>query len=72
MKKVFRLEELDCANCAAKMEHEFCQIAGVRDVSVNFMLQKLTIEAEDSEFDEVMKSIKKAMKKIEPDCSIVM
>lgn len=72
MKKVFRLEELDCANCAAKMEHEFRQIAGVRDVSVNFMLQKMTVEAEDSEFDAVMKSIKKAMKKIEPDCSIVM
>lgn len=72
MKKVFKLEELDCANCAAKMENAINKIEGVSSATVSFMTQKLTIEADDSRFDEIIKEASKIIKKIEPDCSIVM
>ena len=52
MKKVFKLEDLDCANCAAKMEAALQKLDGVNAVSVNFLTQKLTLEAEDGRFDE--------------------
>ena len=57
MKKVFRLENLDCANCAAKMERGIQKISGVTYASVSFMTQKLTIEAEDTTFDQVMDEV---------------
>lgn len=72
MKKVFRLEDLDCANCAQKLEDGLKKVAGVTAVSVNFMAQKLTLEAEDEAFDAVLKQVVKAAKKIEPDCCIVL
>ena len=55
MKKKFKLQDLDCANCAAKMEEAIKKLDGVNDASVNFMMQKMTIDAEDSRFDEIMK-----------------
>lgn len=70
MKKVFELENLDCAHCAAKMEEKIGKIEGVMSVNVNFVMQKLTIEAEESDFDEVMKKAVKACKKVEPGCRI--
>lgn len=70
MKKVFRLEDLDCANCAAKMEDAINKIAGVERAQVNFLAQKLTLEAADAEFEAVLKKAVKACKKIEPDCTI--
>lgn len=72
MKKVFKLEELDCANCAAKMEAAICKIEGVNKATVSFMTQKLTIDAKDDEFDSIMKQAVKVCKKVEPDCTIVM
>ena len=72
MKKVFKLEELDCAHCAAKMQTAIAKIDGVKSVSVNFLMQKLTLEAEDAAFDEIVKKAQKAIKKIEPDCRIVL
>ena len=72
MKKVFKLEELDCAHCAAKMQTAIAKIDGVKSVSVNFLMQKLTLEADDSAFDEIVKKAQKAIKKIEPDCKIVL
>ena len=72
MKKVFKLEELDCAHCAAKMQTAIAKIDGVKSVSVNFLMQKLTLEAEDAAFDEIVKKAQKAIKKIEPDCKIVL
>lgn len=71
MKKVFKLEELDCAHCAAKMEDGIKKIEGVTDASVNFLAQKLTIEADDTIFDEVVKKAAQVIKKIEPDCVLV-
>lgn len=70
MRKIFELEDLDCANCAAKMAESIRKIEGVSYADVNFLSQKLTIEAEDSEFDAIMKKAAKVCKKIEPDCRI--
>ena len=72
MKKVFELEELDCAHCAAKMEDAIRKIDGVISASISFMTQKLTIEAADEDFDKVLKAAQKAIKKIEPDCRIIL
>lgn len=72
MKKQFRLEDLDCANCAAKMEVSIRKIDGVRDASVSFFSQKLTIDADDERFEEIMKQAVKICRKIEPDCRIIL
>ena len=72
MKKVYKLEDLDCANCAAKMERAIQKLDGVQNASVSFMAQRLTIEADDANFDEIMKRVVKACRKIEPDCTIVL
>ena len=71
MKKTFRLEELGCASCAAKMETAIGKLDGVDGVSVNFMTQKLTISAEDSLFDSILEQSKKIVRRIEPDCVIL-
>lgn len=71
MKKKFKLEDLDCANCAAKMENAIKKIAGVQDATVSFMTQKLMIEAEEADFDIIMEQVAAVMKKVEPDCRIV-
>ncbi|MBQ3850358.1 MAG: heavy-metal-associated domain-containing protein [Clostridia bacterium] len=71
MKKTFALEDLDCANCAAKMEAGIKKLDGVRDVSVSFITQKMTIDADDgADFDALMKKVVKLCKKVEPDCVI--
>lgn len=72
MKKKFKLEDLDCANCAAKMEDAIKKISGVNDANVSFMAQKMTIEAEDDRFDEIMKEVAAVCAKVEPDCKILM
>lgn len=72
MKKVYELEELDCANCAAKMAEGIRKIDGVIAADVNFLTQKMTIEADENAFDEIMKKAVKVCKKIEPDCRILL
>ena len=72
MKKTFKLIDLDCANSAAKMEAAIKKLDGVTDASVNFMTQKLTIEADDGRFDEVVKMAVDCVKKVEPDCKVVV
>lgn len=72
MKKVFKLEDLDCANCAAKMERAIKKIDGVASANVSFMSQKLTLEADDARFDAIMKEVIKTCKRIEPDCVTVL
>lgn len=72
MKKVFKLEDLDCANCARKMEDGISKIDGVTAVSVNFLAQKMTLEADDDRFDAVLKEAVKVCKKIEPDCTVIV
>ena len=70
MTKKFKLQDLDCANCAAKMEEAIKKIEGVSDATVSFMTQKMTIEADDSRFDEIMKEVVSVCRKVEPDCVI--
>lgn len=72
MKKKFKMQDLDCANCAAKMEEAIKKIDGVQDASVSFMMQKLTIEAEESRMDEIMEQVVAVCKKVEPDCKILL
>lgn len=72
MKKKFKLQDLDCANCAQKMEDAIKKIEGVTDASVNFMMQKMTIEAAEEKFDEIMEQVVDTCKKVEPDCVILM
>ena len=72
MKKTFKMIDLDCANCAAKMEAAIKKIDGVEDATVSFMTQKLTIQADDARFDAVVQEAVKACKKVEPDCEIVL
>lgn len=72
MKKRFDMEDLDCANCAAKMEAAIKKIDGVKDATVSFMAQKLTIEAEEEDFGRIMKEAVKAVKKVDSDCSVVL
>lgn len=72
MKKKFKLQDLDCANCAAKMEEAIKKLPGVHSATVSFMMQKLTIDAEDAQFDEIMKQVAAACARVEPDCKIIM
>ena len=64
MKKVFKLRDLDCANCGQKMEDAIKKIEGVEDANVSFMMQKLTVVADEAKMDEIMKKAVKACKKI--------
>lgn len=70
MKKQFKLVNLDCANCAAKMETAIKKLDGVNDATVSFMTQKLTLDVADDRFDSVMDQVVKVCKKVEPDCVI--
>ena len=70
MKKIFKLENLDCANCAAKMENAINKMEGV-SATINFMSQKLSLEAADDVFEDTIAAAQKAISKIERDCIIV-
>lgn len=72
MKKRYKLQDLDCANCAAKMEEAIKKIDGVNDVNVNFMTQKMMVDAMDEKFDEIMQEVVRVCAKVEPDCQILM
>lgn len=72
MKKTYKIE-VDCANCALKMEDAAKATAGVADVTVSFMTQKMKVEfAEGADEVSVMKEVTKACKKVEPDCEIFL
>ena len=72
MKKRFKLVDLDCANCAAKMEDAIKKVDGVKDATVSFVMQKMTVEADDARFDDIMEEIVTVCKRVEPDCEIVL
>ena len=71
MKKAFKLDEIDCANCARELQDGLAKLDGVTSVSVNFMTQKLTLEAEDARFDAVLDQVVKVAARVEPDCEII-
>lgn len=70
MKKRYNLRDLDCANCAAKMENAIRRIDGVRDASVSFLTQKLTLEADEGRLRRHPARAVAVCRKIEPDCVI--
>ena len=72
MRKVYKLEDLDCANCAAKMEDAIRKIDGVQDVSVNFMTQILSLGVDVAVVDGMLKSAVTVCKMIERDCTILV
>lgn len=71
MKKSFKLNDLDCANCAAKIETAIKKVDGVTAASISFMTQKMDLEAPDDKFDAVLAEVKKVIAKVEPDVSVV-
>ncbi len=72
MKKTFELENLDCANCGAKIENEVKALPGVNNASVSFLMQKITIDADDSVFDEIVKKAAQICKKTEAECELII
>ncbi len=72
MKKVYILEDLSCANCAAKMEVAIGKINGVNSVFINFATAKMTLEADDLLFGDILKKAAKIIRKIEPNCRIIL
>lgn len=72
MKKMYMLEDLDCANCAAKMEEAIKKIEGVTYARVSYLAQKLTLEADDAVYDAVLAEVVRICKRIEPDCTILL
>ena len=72
MKKVFKVEDLDCAHCAAKLEDALNRVNGVNKATVNFLSQKITLDVEDGKLDEVVKTMVSTAKKNEPDCTILV
>lgn len=71
MRKSYKLDEIDCANCARELEEGLAKLNGVEDVKVNFMTQKLTLQAADDAFDEVFERVVKYTADVEPDCEIL-
>lgn len=70
MKKTFELDNLDCANCAAKMEKNILKIDGVTSATVSFFAQKLVLEADDARWDEIVRQVCATVKKVDSDCSV--
>ena len=70
MKKTFDMIDLDCANCAAKMEKNILKIDGVKSATISFFAQKLVLEADDDRFDEILSKVCAAVKKVDSDCSV--
>ena len=71
MRKAFKLEDLGCANCAAKMEHAIGKLDGVNSARVSFMTSKLTIDADEQRFDAIVDEAQNICSRYEPDCVIV-
>ena len=71
MKKRYKFA-VDCANCAAKVEEAVKKIDGVNDATVNFMAQKMVLDADDARFDEILQEVIAVAKKVEPDCELYL
>lgn len=72
MKKTFKIEDLDCPNCAAKLEKAISEIDGVTKASVSFIAQKMIIEADESDMDKIISKIGSVAKKTVPDCTVIV
>ena len=73
MRKTYNMIDLDCANCAMRMEQNIAKLNGVRYISVNFLTQKMIIDIDDGfNYNEVMKYVRKTVQIINSDCDIDM
>ena len=70
MKKSYSLIDLDCANCAAKMEKNIKKIDGVRDATVSFLAQKLILDADDERFEEILQVAVEIIRRVDADCHV--
>ena len=70
MKSKFKIQGLDCANCAAELERAINKIEGINSASISFMTEKLEIEYDESRKNEVLEKVKKVIKKEEPDVKL--
>lgn len=71
MKKKFRVEGVDCADCAAKMEEGIKKIDGVKSAKINFLTEKLTIEEDDMKFDQIIKLAEAEMDRVDSGARII-
>lgn len=71
MTKTYKLQDLDCANCARKMEDAIRKLEGVTEVHVNFLTQKMILTADDGRFEEIVKEAAKCIRRVDPDCQVV-
>ena len=71
MRKTYKLDEIDCANCAQKLEDAICRLDGVEAARVNFMTQKLTLAAADERVDAVLDDVVALVADMEPDCEVI-
>lgn len=73
MKKTYKLRDLDCANCAAKMERAINKLPGITNATVSFMSQRMILECpDDTDMDALMNEVLGVIRKVEPDCEVVM
>jgi len=72
MTKTFKMEDLDCANCARKMEDAIRKLDGVEEVHVNFLTQKMILTADDARFDEIAKEAVKCCRRVDADCRVLL
>ena len=70
MKSTFRIKGIDCANCAAQLENEIRKVEGVQNVSISFMAERMVIEYDEQNKEDVMKKIRKVIKKEEPNVTL--
>jgi copper chaperone CopZ len=70
MKYKFKIKGLDCANCAAELERKIGKVEGITEATISFMSERLTIECDEENKEEIMKKVQKVIKREEPDCTI--
>ena len=72
MTKTYKLQDLDCANCARKMEDAIRKLNGVTEVHVNFLTQKMILTADDARFEDIVKEAIKCIRRVDSECRVVL
>lgn len=72
MTKTYKLQNLDCANCARKMEDAIRKLDGVTEVHVNFLTQKMILTADDARFEEIVREAAKCIRRVDSECRVVL
>lgn len=71
MKKKYKVQDVDCADCAARMEEAISKLDGVKSAKLNFLTEKLTLEVDEDKLDKVLELAEAEMKKIDSEACIV-